>query len=157
MAKRKRQWHDLSERARKRAELAGRGYGLTRKQTRERYNRGTYNPLASKGSNLRVPRNFREFAEGGVVDWKTAAYDNVTKQIGDYFKFNEFAVLANIEEHASEMALRIMAMASEDELIAYARIQEGRNGAPPQMPPGIKPTDIGYFTNGRWNNIFWYH
>lgn len=160
MAKPNRQFGELSKTARDRAARSGREYGLTRKQVRERYNRGTYNPFARAEPAQRIPREFRDQAviigDRITVDWQEAALANMRRQLGTYFKFNDDAVVYNVYTQANQDVLKVMAMASEDELTAYARIQDD-HGLPPQLPAGLSPESIGYYTNGKWNNIFWYH
>lgn len=155
MATRKRSYGQLSARAKARADRAGEVYGLTHEQVRRRYNRGTFNPFARANPELRVPREYRQFTDNGETDWREAALANVRAKLGDYFKYNDDSVVYEVYTQASEDALRVMAMASEDELIAYARIQDA-NGLPPSLPKGLADS-MGYYTNGKWNNIFWYH
>lgn len=156
----RRQFGDLSKSARDRAARAGREYGLNRRQVRERYNRGTFNPLARKDSPLRVPAELRREAvitESGEisVDWEALALTNMQNRLGDYFKWNMFAVVENIS-HSTPAVLYAMAMATEDELMQFAFVQSPDEDA--QLPYGLTPRDIFYQDdNGKWINPFWYH
>jgi hypothetical protein len=169
MATRK-QFGKLTKAARDRAAREGQEYGLTRRQVRERYNRGTYNPLAR--GEKRIPREYRDYAErggGGVqIDWHGAAYANYDHKLGpnspsgETYKYNRFTVADNTDR-ASDQIARIMAMATENELRTWASPQPDNDGnAPPLeswtgLPPGLKLNDLGYNSGGSWANIFWYH
>lgn len=163
----------LSKESRDRAARAGSEYGLSRSQVRGRYNRGTYNPFARADPMVRVPREYRPHTEvingKPVTDWQQAAYENYNKHVGpgspkgETFKYNRYTVAENAD-HASEAIARLMAMASESELRAWASAQPDANGNPPPieafpgLPPGIKIGDLGYRdSGGSWINIFWYH
>lgn len=161
MPKRKR-FGDLSKAARDRAERAGRVHGLSRAAVRARYNRGTYNPLSTDPLK-RLPAELRPHAdETGQVDWARLAERNVIAKLGDYVKFNEDAVVDNIYTHGNERVWRVMAMATEDELITWASVQPV-NGQSPNIAAfsglfgGLSIEDVCFYTNGGWNNIFWYH
>lgn len=158
-----RKFGSLSKRAREQAVRAGSEYGLTRRQVRERYNRGTYNPFARKDPLQRIPREYRESAvsEAGTVavDWKEAAERNYYRLLGpgspqgETFKYNHDTVIYNVQ-HASDAVARAMAMATEDELRQWASLQP--------LPDGTSPIpdadELGYYdSGGSWNNIFWYH
>lgn len=161
MAKSGRKFGSLSAAARSRAVRAGQEYGLTRRQVRERYNRGTYNPFARTDPRMRVPAEYRSQAvrlENGQigVDWAALAQQNMSGRLGDYFKWSEDRVVANIA-HASPEAQHVMAVATEDELIALAYIQTPGEAEGLQLPYGLTADDIGYYANGEWRNIFWYH
>jgi hypothetical protein len=94
--------------------------------------------------------------EGRVtVDWKAAALSNMTSQLGDYYKWNRAAVIGQLE-HANTATLRAISMATEDELISIAHIQNPNEDV--DLPHGLTIDDIGYRNdNGEWINIFWYH
>lgn len=164
---RARRFGKLSRASRERAARAGAEYGLTRRQVRERYNRGTFNPFARSNPDLRVPREFRNQPRtgGGGIDWSDAALANMERHLGMYVKYNDFNVIARAEDvypHKSQQVLRVIAQASENELLSWASVQDV-NGAPPDidafpnLPAGLTVDDVGYYTNGKWNNIFWYH
>jgi uncharacterized membrane protein len=114
---------------------------------------------------MRIPAELRHEAvtdESGkiTVDWKALALGNMTRYLGDYFKWNRFEVVRNIE-HAPQSVLRAMAMASEDELVNIAHIQNPEESA--ELPLGLDMESIGYYVIGKksgereWINIFWYH
>jgi hypothetical protein len=161
-----RKFGDLSKDARDRAARIGkRDYGLDRRAVRERYNRGTYNPFARGSAELRIPAEFRHEAvitETGAVkvDWSALALSNMKRHLGDYFKWNQFEVVRNIS-HAPEKVQRAMAMATEDELVSIAHIQNPEESA--ELPLGLDMESIGYYVIGpksgkqEWINIFWYH
>lgn len=176
MAKRK-TFGQLTPRARSQAVNAGSQYGLTRKQVRDRYNRGTFNPFARAEPELRVPREFRGAAGEGpggqiVIDWQVAAYNNYWSKLGpgspkgETYQWNEFAVTAHTQD-APEAIQRLMALASEDELRAWSAPQANANGEfsldqfeLAGLPPiaGLTINDVTYLDdNGRKQNIFWYH
>lgn len=166
MASPKRKFGDLGKAARERAARAGREYGLTRRQTRERYNRGTFNPLSSDPGK-RVPLEYRHFTgPGGTgVDWQEAALDNLRAKFGDYFKVNDDTLVFNAY-HMSDDIARLVATAGEDELSAWASIQPDADGNAPDietlrdagLPDWVTLDDIGtYDDDGNWYNIFWYH
>lgn len=156
-----RRFGDLSKSARDRAARAGREYGLSRAAVRARYNRGTYNPLSTDPVK-RLPRELQQVASAeGEIDWAQLAEDNVLDKLRDYYKFNEFAVVDHIHNYGNETIWRVMATATEDELLAWASVQDVNGEAPdiesfPNLG-GLSIDDVGYYTNGRWNNIFWYH
>lgn len=137
---------------------AGEVYGLSRKQVRDRYNRGTFNPFARTRPELRIPKEIRNYTEPttGEVDWREAALANVRYYLSDYFKYNDQNVVSAIYDYASPEALRAMAMMSEDELISLAHVQDESEFLP-DLPRGLTTRDIGYYRNHEWHNIFWYH
>ena len=175
MAKR---FGDLPKKSRERAALIGRTqWGLTREQVRGRYNRGTYNPFARGNPELRVPREYRSAAgvtESGqiVIDWEQLAYQNYNDKLGpgspkgETYKYNRFTVADNLSR-TSETVLHIIAMASEDDLRAWASVQPDANGNGPDSQDaflgfpaaaGVTLEDLGYHDDsGNWINIFWYH
>jgi hypothetical protein len=161
MAGNGRKFSKLSPAARSRAARAGQEYGLTRRQVRERYNRGTFNPFARSDPSMRVPAEYRSQAvrlENGQigVDWAALAQQNMISKLGDYFKWSEDRVVANIDR-ASPHVQRVMAMASESEIIELAYIQSKTEAESIEMPYDLLPDDIGYYKDGEWRNIFWYH
>lgn len=159
---RKRTFGQLSKASRERAERAGRQYGLNRQAVRKRYNRGTYNPLSTDPL-MRLPREVRAHAdESGEVDWQQLALDNVRRQLSDYFKYNDDAVVF-LTQNMNDAAARLVSLATEDELLAYASIQPDKTTGelPPieqwNLPPGITLEDVTVNVNGQPVNIFWYH
>src|SRR5579859_3019901 len=117
---RKPQWGKLTPAARDRAaRTAAKDYGLSRKQARERYNRGTYRPF-SRDPVKRVPKTAPRYPVSVGRDLKAAAIKNIDRHLGDRFGYNRFTVLDAIEHHATDDALIRMAGASEDELITWA-------------------------------------
>lgn len=164
MASRKRSFGQLSKAARERAARAGRDYGLSRRQTRERYNRGTFTPFA-RDPERRVPVQFRHFASAGSadVDWQEAALDNMRATLSDYFKYNDDAVVF-YTSHMSDDVARLVATASEDEILGWASVQPDAEGNFPDDPeswPGVPAGfDVSQFivrVNDEYHNIFWYH
>lgn len=161
MAGNGRKFGRLSPAARSRAARAGQEYGLTRRQVRERYNRGTFNPFARNDLTMRIPAEFRSqpvrFENGQIgVDWAALAQRNMLSHMGDYFKWSEDRVVSNID-HASREVQRAMAMATEDEIVEIAYIQSKEEAEGLQLPYGLSADNIGYYQNGEWRNIFWYH
>lgn len=159
---RKRHFGELSKQARDRAARAGREYGLSRRQVRERYNRGTYNPFA-RTARERVPVQFRAQATAaGEVDWHEAALDNVRRTLGDFVKYADDTVVY-LTENVSDQMARLIAMASESELLAWAKPQPDSEGNPPPidswvgLPSWVTIDDLSVYVNGEWNNPFWYH
>lgn len=160
MASRQRQWHNLSRAARDRAAReAAKDYGLSRRQARERYNRGTYSPF-SRNPVKRIPQNAPRYPVTAGKDLKAAAIANMDKKLGDYFGYNRFTVLEAIEHHASQEALARLAGASEDELTTWAQAQTayrmGRKGSGQKTPHWLRT--LGWTDErGKWHNVFWYH
>ncbi len=146
----------------------GERYNLTRKQVRDRYNRGTFNPFARARPELRVPREFRPHElTSGDVDWREAALANVRRHLSDYFKYNDHNVVSNVYTYSSHTlqqvidkaslkALQVMAAASEDELISIAHVQNEAEVIE-NLPRKLTIKDIGYKRRGEWGNVFWYH
>lgn len=166
MARRNRKFGELSKKSRERAARAGRQYGLSRDAVRGRYNRGTYNPLSTDPL-TRLPRELRGRADPvtGELDWRDLALDNMRRHLSDYFKYNDDAVVFFTQSMSDDTA-RIVAMATEDELLQYASPQpvkqkDGSFKPPPieqfGLPPGVKLKDVSVYVNGEWNNVFWYH
>jgi hypothetical protein len=150
----RREWHQLSRPARDRAaRQAASDYGLTRRQARERYNRGTYKPFARDPVN-RIPRTSprRPTTPEFTEDLKERAIANLDRTIGDRFGSIRFKYVDTVENHSSQDALVWLAGATEDEIETYASYQDdGR-----QTPKFIR--DLGWTDNdGKWHNIFWYH
>lgn len=158
MARPRKQWHQLSPAARDRAaRQAAKDYGLSRKQARERYNRGTYRPFARQPLN-RIPQNAPRYPVSLGRDLKDAAIKNIDRVLGDRFKYNRFTVLDAIQNHASVEALQRMAGASEDELITWASAQPNRNGSSAEKGTPFWLRNLGWYgDDGKWHNVFWYH
>lgn len=158
MAQRK-QWHELTPAARDRAaRTAARDYGLSRRQARERYNRGTYRPF-SRDPVKRIPKNAPRYPVALGRDLKDAAIKNIDRRLGDLFQYNRFTVLDAIRNHASTAALQRMAGASQDELQTWASFQASKRD--PTKPESRTPfwlKNLGWYGNdGKWHNVFWYH
>lgn len=153
MARARKQWHQLSRAARDRAaRRAAEQFGLSRRQARERYNRGTYRPFAKDPVN-RIPANAPRMPVSLGRDLKEAAIKNIDAKIGDYFSYNRATVLDAIQHHASSEALIRMAGASEDELVTWASSQTAKGK---RTPHWLK--NLGWYgDDGKWHNIFWYH
>lgn len=162
----KRRFGDLSKQARERAARVGRErFGLNRRQVRERYNRGTYNPY-SRSPGGRVPLEFRAYRSAGSsdVDWQEAAEDNLRRTYEDYYKSNEDTIVYNAAHMGDELA-RVVSTASEDDLSAWASVQPDAEGNPPDietwhllgLPDNFTLEDVSVYINGEWHNIFWYH
>ena len=159
MARRTRQtFGKLSKVSRERAVERGKIFHLSQKQVRDRYNRGTFNPL-SRDPGQNVPTEYRG------RDWHRMAQDNIYSALGDYNKYNDQAVLevqeAQFPDKRNEL-LQLLALATADEIYTWAKVQDVDGRAPPKsafigLPPGYTVNDMGYYTNGRWNNILWYH
>ena len=90
-----------------------------------------------------------------------AAYDNMVRQLGDRFKWNNFTVMDALNSHASDDSLRMIGGASEDELVTWAEAQARREGQSQadwerQVPAWLR--NMGWWdSNGKWHNILWYH
>lgn len=160
MAK-KRQFGDYTPANRDRIAREGARFGLTRRQTAERVNRGTFNPL-SRDELKQVPRNapFYPLETGRVL--RDRAMRNVDKVLDfdDPFMIakgvDRNTILGAIENHASDQALIRMANASEDEMKDWARYQKSRSYKGKKTPEWIR--SLGWYDeNGKWRNIFWYH
>jgi len=160
-----RSFGQLPKNARDRAaRIAKRDYGLTRRQVRERYNRGTYNPFARGDPLLRIPRELRRYAErtneGIEVNWEEAAIGRMSAFFKDYYGYSADTVAYNVSQ-ASDDVLRYMATASEDEIRDMASIQPDVNGHNPDFMDikwPVKDEDIGWTdAKGKWHNNFWYH
>jgi len=161
---RQKKWGELSKAARDRAARAGARYGLNRNAVRQRYNRGTYNPL-SRDPLKNKPREVRKYVtETGAVDWHEAALQNMRLTFGDYYKYpaaNDDAIVGRIYSLSDAMA-EYVATASEDELLRLASFQPDADGNPPpiedwHLPPGMTLDDVSVYVNGEWTNPFWYH
>jgi hypothetical protein len=140
----RRKFGSLSRATRDRYARAGQQYGLSRRSVREMYNRGTFNP-GSRGEKA-VPRKFRG------SDLSSEAYRNIRRHLGDYLRFNDATVRANVTR-MSPGAQAAAAFASEDELIYWAEAQNKSAAAAKHMP-----RDWGWFDAGhKWRNLFWYH
>lgn len=159
---RKRTFGQLSKASRERAERAGRQYGLNRQAVRKRYNRGTYNPLSTDPL-MRLPREVRSHADlAGNVDWQELARENIRHHLSDFFKYNDDAVVF-YTENMSDAAARLVAQATEHELLQYASIQPDKSTGkfPPieewNLPPGLTLKDVTVNVNDQPVSIFWYH
>ena len=177
----RRSWGSLSKRSRDRAaRQASEQFGLTRRQARERYGRGTFSPF-SKDPVKRIPESVRKHPEKyprfmATVDetsTRESAYHHVRNALTggfDTIGYNDFAVQANIlgvrkadgsviPPRASFEAVMKMASASEGDLRAWASYQPGKsNQTRPQAgtPAWIK--NAGWHDGkGRWHSVFWYH
>lgn len=137
------------------ARVGARDYGLSRRQVRERYNRGTYRPFAKRPGD-RVPKHspVRPVTGPDVLnDLRDRAQQNFDRQLGDTFKYNRSTVVNAIQNHASVAALRRMAGASEDELLTWASVQKRYGKSTPSWLRNMGWVD----EKGKWNNVFWYH
>lgn len=160
---RNRKWGDLTKAARERAvRNVPREYGLNRNAIAKRYNRGTMNPL-SRNPLQRLPRELRPHADPatGEIDWRLLAAENVKRHLGDFAKYNDHAVVYFAENMPIDTA-RIVAMATENELLQYASPQPDSDGNPPPieqwgLPPSVTIADVSVTINGEWHNVFWYH
>lgn len=157
-------WGELSKRSRDRAAReAAAKYGLTRRQARERYNRGTYSPF-SPNPEKRIPQSVRKHpqrypryeASADLESLRERAYQNIESALAaESFEYNPFAVLDAVNNRASVDALVKMGNATHDELLRWARAQNPAQAR--KAVPGWKP-DMGWWDdNGKWHNIFWYH
>lgn len=158
-------WGRLPAEDRARAARAGERWGLSRDAVRGRFNRGTYDPLGSdpvKALPREVARYAHETSTGAVsIDWQDAALHNMRNTFGDYFKYNDDAVVF-FAENMSETLAEYVATASEDDLLRLAAIQPDADGNPPPiedwgLPPNITMDDLTIEVNGEWYNPFWYH
>lgn len=154
MARRK-QFGDLTRRSQDRIAREGSRFGLTRRQARERYNRGTFNPL-SRNIEKRVPQRAPYYPVSIGQELREAAWKNFRAKMGDRFRYNDDAVREAIYQHGSEDALRRMANASEDELETWAESQKRSSYKGKHTPEWLR--DLGWRSDdGKWHNIFWYH
>lgn len=155
---RKRQFGSLRKTSQDKIAREGSRYGLTRRQSRERYNRGTFNPLA-RTPEKRIPERAPYYPVAAGRELKDRAMANADRALGfddPFSEANRFAVLDAIEHHASDAALRRMANASPDELRKWAKYQKARSYRRIQTPDWVR--DLGWKDdNGKWHNVFWYH
>ena len=158
---RKRQFGDYTPANRDRIAREGARYGLTRRQSAERLNRGTFNPL-SRDPVKQVPQHapFYPLETGRVL--RDRAMQNIDKIVDydDPFMIakgvDRTTILDAIENHASEQALIRMANASEAELKDWARYQKAYSYKGKKTPEWVR--SLGWTDgNGKWHNIFWYH
>ena len=154
---RKQHFGNLTHRNQDRIAREGARYGLTRRQSRERYNRGTFNPLSRKPER-RIPARAPYYPVSAGPVLKGQAMRNMDAKLGDDFSYQSgrFGVLDAVEHHASDDALRRMANASEDELRTWAESQRrfSYKGKPtPEWLRSLGWTD----SKGKWHNVFWYH
>lgn len=148
-------------------------YGFTRRQSMERINRGTWNPLSRNPAQrvpqsvLREPEKHPRFVESL---YSTDRDELVRKAISAYERgfgndpFREYdpeKVADNIA-HADDVTLIRLAGASEKELRAWARYQEKtdhtikKTGKRIYTPSWI--AEAGWTdSKGKWHNIAWYH
>lgn len=156
---RKKQFGDLSKRSQDRIAQEGSRFGLTRRQSRERYNRGTFNPLA-RTPDRRIPRHAPYYPVSAGEELKTAALKNMDAKLGDRFAYNRDTVQLALG-HASDDALRRMAGASDDELDSWAEFQRrygytSKSGRKQETPEWLR--SLGWVNKkGKWVNVFWYH
>lgn len=152
-------WGNLARSTRDRyARQARAQFGISRRSAREMYNRGTWRP-AARNPEHRVPRDVlrnpskyagRNIPGVSISDLRSMALANWDRQLGDYFKFNRFTILENID-HASPETLSMIAGASENELTEWASYQD-RKGAPQFVrASGWKDE------KEQWHSVFWYH
>jgi hypothetical protein len=156
---RKKQWHELTKASRDRAaRQAAEQYGLTRRQARERYNRGTWSPF-SRDPVKQIPLHAPRYPVKAGRDLKTAAIKNMDTKLGDYIKYKRESVINAIEHHASIAALTRMAGASEDELRTWASWQRSKlNPSKPESDTPYWLRNLGWYNDdNEWQNIFWYH
>lgn len=154
----KRQYGTLTKKNQEKIAREGARYGLTRRQSRERYNRGTFNPLA-RTPEKRIPERAPYYPVAVGTELKTRAMANIDRVLDfqdPFSEANRTAVLDAVEHHASDAALRRMANASEDELKQWAKYQRARSYKGKQTPDWVR--DLGWRDdNGKWRNVFWYH
>ena len=158
---RRKQFGKLTERNRDKIAQDAARYGLTRRQARERYNRGTYNPLA-RTETKRIPQRAsyypvetgRALKDAAIKNMDAMLTDRVNKY-GEIANYNRFTVLDAIENHATDSALRRMAGASESELAGWAEFQARRSFKGKATPEFV--SSLGWYDDGEWHNVFWYH
>ena len=160
MAK-KRRYGDLTERSRDRIAREGARFGLTRRQSAGRYNRGTFNPL-SRNEAKQIPKNAPFFPVATGRELKDRAMRNIDRIVDfdDPFEVargvDRNTILDAVEHHASDQALIRMANASDAELKQWARYQKAYSSKGKKTPEWVR--SLGWKdANGKWLNIFWYH
>lgn len=95
---------------------------------------------------MRIPREYRN------RDLKEMALANIRRQIGEYLKYDDEHITANVNA-ASPRVLLSMIHATEDELTVWAKPQTW----PKARSRGMK-SDVGYYdARGEWYNLYWYH
>lgn len=173
-------WGELSPRSRDRAaRQAAEQYGLTRRQARERYNRGTYSPF-STDPEKRVPESVRKtpgkyprfMATVDESQLRQEAYDHVRHALTggmDTFGYNDSVVRVNIlgvrkengtviPPHASLDVVLKMRNASESQLGEWAKYQPGKSKSGPKSGTPAWIRNAGWHdSQGRWHSVFWYH
>ena len=160
MARKPRQFGSYSKASRDKIEREGARFGLTRRQSAERVNRGTFAPL-SKDPVKRIPENAPFYPTEVGPELKARAMRNVDKVIDfdDPFMIANGAsrvkILDAIENHADDRALVRLANASEDELKTWASYQKAYSHKGKVTPEWLRT--LGWYRGGKWRNIFWYH
>jgi hypothetical protein len=132
---------------------------LTRRQSRARYNRGTFNPL-SRNPSKAIPQRAPYYPVATGDTLKERAYKNMRAMLGDRLRYNDKAVRKTVYNHASDEALRRMAGASADELETWAEAQRRYSYTTKSNRKIVTPEwirSLGWSDNGRWRNVFWYH
>jgi hypothetical protein len=152
---RRKQFGQLTSRSQDKIAQEGSRYGLTRRQSRERYNRGTFNPLARTPVH-RIPQRAPYYPVASGQELKDRALRNMDAKLGDRLSYNREAVESAVTKHASDAALRRMAGASSDELESWAEAQRRNQYKGKQTPEWLR--SLGWVNSkGKWINVFWYH
>jgi hypothetical protein len=159
---RKKQFGELTERSRERIYQDATRFGLTHRQARERYNRGTYNPLA-RAPDRRIPKKAPFYPVSVGDELKDRAFKKMRGALGDRIAYNDEVVYDAVYKHASHEALTRMANASADELSSWAEFQRKYSytfksrGRGRQVTPDTVRS-LGFVNSkGKWVNVFWYH
>jgi hypothetical protein len=177
MATRRKPFRELSPRAQARAtRIAETRYGILGGELQRRYDAGVYNPFARGNPLLRIPEEYREYAqeeESGqiTVDWSDAAYDSMHRleRLEDVKEYNDARVQFHVYSIADTKVQQRMAWMTTDEIRAMASIQvsdlplEQEDYENTRLTYDLSFDDIGYMSHSdktdqnEWNNVFWYH
>jgi hypothetical protein len=121
---RRRTFAELTERGKQRAYRQGERYGLDRRQVQERYDRGTFTPLARDPAE-RVPGAVRRAPELAPLDvQRQAAVEVASSLLSDEERFDPDATRDRILQITdSELLVRMIRMESLDQWLELARHQ----------------------------------
>ena len=157
-------WGDLTRKSRDRAARESmQKYGLTRRQVRDRYNRGTYNPF-SPAPVKKVPESVRKHPHkypayrdsDDFTALRDKAFANIDASLVSLtMQYNIFNVRDMIDNHATVDTLRKMADASAEDIMSWATPQ---TAAEARKLGAVWKAEYGWKDdNGKWHNVFWYH
>lgn len=158
-SKPRKSYGQLSQRSRDRIAVEGAKFGLTRKQSRERYNRGTFNPL-SPDPTKKTPRNPVKHPpiDMTVLDIDTLrdqARKRIEKLVGDRIGFNRANLVDALERTEDRQVLYRLMMATEEELEDWATLQPQRRKK--DLRKLQSQGMVWYDSEGKARSFWWYH